>query len=132
MKQWLKKFKKAINDSGKKALIDKMTKLSHTLLKCKIDVRKKLFKPVLKQFDEYLRVVLYGAAPMDKATIEYSEIARIELIQGYGLTESSPVLTAESSDRKRAGSIGIPLKNVEIKIDNPDKDWGRRNTRKRP
>ena len=117
-----KKIQKAINDSGKKALIDKMTKLSHALLKCKIDVRKKLFKPVLKQFDEYLRVVLYGAAPMDKATIEWYNDLGIELIQGYGLTESLPVLTAESSDRKRAGSIGIPLRNVEIKIDNPDKD----------
>lgn len=117
-----KKIQKAISDSGKKGLIDKMTKLSHGLLKCKIDIRKKLFKPVLKQFDEYLRVVLYGAAPMDKVTIEWYNDLGIELIQGYGLTESSPVLTAESSDRKRAGSIGIPLKNVEIKIDNPDKD----------
>lgn len=117
-----KKIQKAIADSGKKGLIDKMTKLSHGLLKCKIDVRKKLFKPVLKQFDEYLRVVLYGAAPMDKVTIGWYNDLGIDLIQGYGLTESSPVLTAESSERKRAGSIGIPLKNVEIKIDNPDKD----------
>ena len=117
-----KKIQKAIADSGKKGLIDKMTKFSHGLLKCKIDLRKKLFKPVLKQFDEYLRVVLYGAAPMDKATIEWYNDLGIELIQGYGLTESSPVLTAESSERKRPGSIGIPLKNVEIKIDNPDKD----------
>ena len=117
-----KKIQKAIADSGKKGLIDTMTKLSHGLLKCKIDVRKKLFKPVLKQFDEYLRVVLYGAAPMDKVTIEWYNDLGIDLIQGYGLTESSPVLTAESSERKRAGSIGVPLKNVEIKIDNPDKD----------
>lgn len=117
-----KKIQKAISDSGKKGLIDTMTKLSHGLLKCKIDLRKKLFKPVLKQFDEYLRVVLYGAAPMDKVTIEWYNDLGIELIQGYGLTESSPVLTAEASDKKRAGSIGIPLKNVEIKIDNPDKD----------
>ena len=117
-----KKIQKAIIDSGKKGLIDKMTKISHGLLKCKIDLRKKLFKPVLKKFDEDLRVVLYGAAPMDKVTIEWYNDLGIELIQGYGLTESSPVLTAESSDKKRAGSIGIPLKNVEIKIDNPDKD----------
>ena len=66
-----KKIQKAIADSGKQGLINAMTKISHGLLKCKIDVRKKLFKPVLKQFDEYLRVVLYGAAPMDKATIEW-------------------------------------------------------------
>lgn len=117
-----KKIKKAIADSGKQGMINAITKLSHGLLKCHIDVRKKLFKPVLNQFDEYLRVVLYGAAPMDKETIEWYNDLGIELIQGYGLTESSPVLTAESSERKRAGSIGIPLKNVQIKIDNPDKD----------
>ncbi len=117
-----KKIQKAIVDSGKEGLINAMKKLSHMLLKCNIDVRKKLFKPVLKQFDEYLRVVLYGAAPMDKETIKWYNDLGIDLIQGYGLTESSPVLTAESSERKRAGSIGFPLKNIEIKIDNPDAD----------
>ena len=116
-----KRIQKAINDSGKKNLIKKMTTFSHFLLKLKIDMRKQIFKPVLKQFDEYLRVVLYGAAPMDKETIEWYNDLGIELIQGYGLTESSPVLTAESSDKKRAGSIGIPLNNVEIKIENADK-----------
>ena len=117
-----KKIQKAIADSGKKPLIDKMMKLSKGLLKCKIDLRKKLFKPVLKQFDEYLRVVFYGAAPMDKVTIEWYNALGIDLIQGYGLTESSPVITAESDQRKRPGSIGIPLNNIEVKIDNPDKD----------
>ena len=117
-----KKIQKAIADSGKKPLIDKMMKLSKGLLKCKIDLRKKLFKPVLQQFDEYLRVVFYGAAPMDKVTIEWYNALGIDLIQGYGLTESSPVITAESDQRKRPGSIGIPLNNIEVKIDNPDKD----------
>ena len=117
-----KKIQKAIADSGKQGMIDAMTKISNILLKCKIDLRKKIFKPILKQFDEYLRDVLYGAAPMDKTTIKWYNNLGIDLIQGYGLTESSPVLTAESSERKRAGSIGIPLKNIEIKIDNPDKD----------
>lgn len=97
-----KKIQKAIKESGKQGLIDKMTKLSHGLLKLKIDVRKKLFKPVLKQFDEYLRVVLYGAAPMDKTTIQWYNDLGIDLIQGYGLTESSPVLTAEASDKKKS------------------------------
>lgn len=117
-----KKIQKGIADSGKKDLIEKMKKISRALLKCKIDIRKKLFKPVLKQFDEYLRVVLYGAAPMDKVTIEGYNDLGIELIQGYGLTESSPVITAETDDRKRPGSIGLPLNNIEVKIDNPDKD----------
>ncbi len=117
-----KKIKKAIQDSGKQKIVNLITKTSKIFLKCHIDIRKKLFKPVLKQFDEYLRVVLYGAAPMDKDTIDWYNDLGIELIQGYGLTESSPVLTAESSERKRAGSIGIPLKNIQIKIDNPDEE----------
>ena len=117
-----KKIQKGIADSGKKDLIEKMKKISHALLKCKIDIRKKLFKPVTKQFDEYLRVVFYGAAPMDKATIEGYNDLGIELVQGYGLTESSPVITAETDKRKRPGSIGLPLNNIKVKIDNPDKD----------
>ena len=117
-----KKIQKGIADSGKKELIGKMKKLSHALLKCKIDIRKLLFKPILKQFDEYLRVVLYGAAPMDKLTIEGYNDLGIELVQGYGLTESSPVITAETDSRKKPGSIGLPLNNVQVKIDNPDKD----------
>lgn len=117
-----KKIQKGIADSGKKELIDKMKKISNALLKCHIDVRKKLFKPVLKQFDEYLRVVLYGAAPMDKTTIlGYNELG-IELIQGYGLTESSPVIATETTKLKRPGSIGIPLSNIEVKIDKPDEN----------
>lgn len=117
-----KKIQKGIEDSGKKALIDKMRSLSKALLKCHIDLRKVLFKPVLKQFDEYLRVVLYGAAPMDKNTIiGYNDLG-IELIQGYGLTESSPVISAETDKKKRPGSVGLPLNNVEVKIENPDKD----------
>lgn len=117
-----KKIQKGIEDSGKKPLIDKIKKISNALLKCHIDLRKVLFKPVLKQFDEDLRVVLYGAAPMDKTTIlGYNELG-IELVQGYGLTECSPVIATETTKLKRAGSIGVPLPNVKVKIKDPDKD----------
>ena len=117
-----KKIQKGISDSGKKPLIDKMEKISNGLLKCHIDLRKTLFKPVLKQFDEDLRVVLYGAAPMDKTTILGYNAFGIELVQGYGLTEHGPVIATETSKLKRPGSIGIPLPNTQVKIENPDKD----------
>ena len=117
-----KKIQKGIADSGKKDAIDKLKKVSNTLLKMHIDVRKALFKPVLKQFDEYLRVVLYGAAPMDRETIlGYNELG-IELTQGYGLTESSPVIATETYKLKRPGSIGIPLPNVKVKIKDPNEE----------
>ena len=117
-----KKIKKGIADSGKENLINKLKGFSNFLLKHHIDARKFLFKAVLKQFDEYLRVVLYGAAPMNKETIEGYNTLGIELIQGYGLTETSPVITAETDDRKRPGSVGLPLCNIEVKIEGKDKD----------
>ena len=117
-----KKIQKGIENSGKEKLINKLKSFSNFLLKHHIDARKFLFKAVLKQFDEYLRVVLYGAAPMNKETIEGYNSLGIELIQGYGLTETSPVITAESDERKRPGSVGLPLCNLEVKIEGKDKD----------
>ena len=117
-----KKIVKTIKDQGKDKLIGTATKLSNILLKLKIDVRRKLFHQVLESFGGKLRVVLYGGAPMDKETIVGLTNFGINLIQGYGLTETSPVVTAESETRTRAGSVGYPLDNVEIKIDEPNEE----------
>lgn len=117
-----KKIQKAINDKGKTELINKMSKISNALLKCHIDLRKVFFKQILDNFGGHLRVVLYGAAPMNKDTIIGYNNLGIDLVQGYGLTETSPVISAETDERKRPGSIGLVLENLECKIENPDKD----------
>ena len=117
-----KKIKKAIKDQGKTKLIEQMTKISNTLLKLHIDLRKIIFKKIIDNFGGKLRMVLYGAASLDKDTIIGLNNFGINSIQGYGLTETSPVLTAEAENKHCPGSIGYPLDNVEIKINNPDKD----------
>lgn len=117
-----KKIQKAIKDKGKTELINKMVKISNTLLKCHIDLRKVFFKQILDNFGGHLRVVFYGAAPMSKDTIIGYNNLGIEQVQGYGLTETSPVISAETDHKKRPGSIGLVLENLECKIDNPDKD----------
>lgn len=117
-----KKIRKAIEEQGKTKLIDVMSKVSNTLLKCKIDIRKTIFKPVLEQLGGKLRVVLYGAAPMDRNTIVGYNNLGIDLIQGYGLTETSPVIATETDKEKMPGSVGYPLYNLEVKIQDPDKD----------
>ena len=117
-----KKIQKGIDDQGKTKLINIMVKLSNALLKAHIDIRKFVFKPILENFGGKLRVVLYGAAPMDKNTIIGYNNLGIALIQGYGLTETSPVVTAETDKEKRPGSIGLPLNSLDVRIANPDKD----------
>ena len=115
-----KKLQKGIEESGKAELIKKMTKLSNALLKCKIDIRRKVFKAVIDKLGGNLRVALFGAAPMDKDIIIGYNNLGIATVQGYGLTETSPVISTETDKRKRPGSIGFPLPNLEVKIDNPN------------
>ena len=117
-----KKIQKAIAEKGKTKLINTMSKISNALLKCKIDLRKVFFKQVLDNFGGNLRVVLYGAAPMNKETIIGYNNLGIDLIQGYGLTETSPVISAETDKEKRPGSVGLPLINLQVKIDNPNEE----------
>lgn len=115
-----KKIQHAIEEKGKTKLINTMSKISNALLKCKIDLRKVFFKQVLDNFGGHLRVVFYGAAPMNKDTIVGYNNLGIDLIQGYGLTETSPVISAETDKEKRPGSVGLVLENLEAKIKDPD------------
>ena len=117
-----KKVQKAIHDQGKEKLISTMVKISNTLLKCKIDLRKVIFKKILDNLGENIRLVLYGAAPMNKETIVGFNNFGIELVQGYGLTETSPVIAAETDKEKKPGAVGLALPSLNVKIDHPDEN----------
>ena len=117
-----KKIRKAIHDQGKDNLIQTMIKVSNVLLKCKIDLRKVIFKQILDNLGGNIRLVLYGAAPMDKETIVGFNNFGIELVQGYGLTETSPVIAAESDKEKKPGSVGLVLPSLNVRIENPDEN----------
>ena len=117
-----KKIAKEIEKQGKTKLIEKVTKLANILLKLHIDIRRKLFKQILDNLGGNLRMVLYGAAPMNKDTIVAFNSFGVDLVQGYGLTETSPVISAETDKEKRPGSIGLIFDDIELKIDNPDKE----------
>ena len=91
-----KKIQNGIASQGKTKLINKLIKFSNGLQKHHIDIRRKLFKSILDKFGGKLRIILYGAASLDKDTIIGFKNFGIDSIQGYGLTETSPVLVAES------------------------------------
>lgn len=117
-----KKINKGIKEQGKEKLINTMIKVSNGLLKMHIDVRKKIFKAIIDKFGGKLRIILYGGAALDKDTIVGFNNFGVDSIQGYGLTETSPVLVAESETKHKPGSAGYPLDEVELKIFEPDKD----------
>ena len=117
-----KKINAQIDKQGKRRLVNFATKLSKFLLTFKIDIRRKLFKEILDNLGGKLRFIVSGASAIDKNVAEGFNNLGILTVQGYGLTETSPVLTAENEKCIKYGSIGLPLPEVEIKIDNPNSD----------
>lgn len=117
-----KKIKKGIEEQGKTKLVAIMSKLCNFLLKFHIDIRRIAFKQILDNLGGKLRVLIAGGAAMNKDAIHGFLDLGINLLQGYGLTETSPVLAGENDKYKRLGSVGFPLPGIDIKIDSPDKD----------
>lgn len=115
-----KKVLAGIKKQGKEQTVRRAQKLSNALLKIGIDVRRKLFKDIIDNFGGNMRFIISGAAAIDKNVARDFNEWGILAIQGYGLTETSPVLCAENAKYIRYGSVGVPLLDIEVKIDNPD------------
>ncbi len=115
-------IEKEIEKKGKTKLINMATKISNFLLKFHIDIRRKLFKQVLDGLGGKMRFIISGGAPLDKkVSVKFNELG-VHLIQGYGLTETCPVIAAENDKYIRNGSVGFPMKHVTVEIVNKDKD----------
>ena len=87
-----------------------------------MEEKKKIFKDIHNIFGGNIRLFISGAAPLDKKVEEWFRSVGINLCQGYGLTETSPVVALERGEFIRPGSIGTKLPSIEVKIDTPDSD----------
>ena len=114
------KVVKEIDKQGKTKLIKNAIRVSNFLLKFHIDIRRKLFKQIIDQLGGKMRFVISGGAPLDPRIQKGFIDLGIDMVQGYGLTETSPVIAAENMYKSRTGSIGIPMENVTIEIVNKD------------
>ena len=117
-----KKVEQGIEKKRKTKIVELAKKISNFLLKFKIDIRRKLFKEIIYELGGDLRFVVSGGAPLDKRVAKGFNELGIKLVQGYGLTETSPVISAENDRKVRYGSIGIPMDNVEVEFENKDEN----------
>ncbi len=75
-----------------------------------------LFKPIHRQFGGRFRCFVSGGAPLDpQIAVDFSALG-IPVLQGYGLTETAPVVSGNSLRANRIGSVGKPLPGVEVQI----------------
>lgn len=117
-----KKVMKGIEKKGKLETVKKGMKISQFLLKFGIDIRKQLFKEIHQTLGEDARLFVSGGAALDPETEKGFNAMGFTMYQGYGLTESSPVIAAEDDKYQRIGSIGKAFPSIEAKIINPDED----------
>ncbi len=117
-----KRLLRALNNNGKKDIVEKLERISKEKEPVDETIRDLISDEVSALLGNNLRLVIYGAAPMNKDTILGYKNLKIELSQAYGLTETSPIVSIESDTDKKVGSIGKPLSNLEVKIANADKD----------
>ena len=117
-----KKILQGVEKSGKGDTFRKGLKISDFLLKFHIDVRRKLFKDVHAQLGGALRLMISGASALDPETAKGLRRIGIESLQGYGMTESAPVLAAENRENRKAGSVGKSMPSVEIRVTDVGED----------
>ena len=117
-----RKVMKTIEKKGKMATLEKGKKISNVLLKVKIDLRKQLFKEVHESLGPKLKLVVTGGAALDPETEKGFNDLGFDVEQGYGLTETAPVIAAETPKYRKLGSIGKKFPSVEVKIDDPDEE----------
>lgn len=115
-----KKIMLTVKKQGKEKKLALGRKLSRMLLAVGIDARKKLFKDIHAALGGKLRYCISGASALAPEICEAFNDLGITTVQGYGLTETSPVISAENIRCQRRGSVGLPLCNVEVKIAEPD------------
>lgn len=100
----------------RKKMFYRLLGVSRFLLNFNIHAGRWLFKPLHKQFGGNLRCFVSGGAPLDPRVEEDFHALGFNVLQGYGLTETSPVLTVNTFSERKYTSVGIPLKGVEVKI----------------
>jgi len=94
--------------------------LSQLVIKLPKGVRRTLFLPVQRKFGSNFTVFVSGGAPLDPEVFNFWSSMGFTVLEGYGLTETSPVLCVNTMERQVAGSVGPPLPGVQVKIEDKE------------
>lgn len=110
---------KKLEKEGKK---EKYLKLIEEYKDASNEKKKEVFKEVHDMFGGKIKTFVTGAAAIDKSVVEGYRNFGINICQGYGLTETSPVVAIEGKNIMKAGSIGKVIPGHFVKIDDPNEE----------
>lgn len=117
-----RRIMKNIEKAGKLERVQKGIKISNLLLKFGIDKRKEIFSEIHATLGGKLRLFVSGAAALDPEVEKGFNDLGIKTLQGYGLTEMSPVLATENDVYTKNGSVGKVMPSLKVKIIDKNKE----------
>lgn len=116
------KIQKQAKKTGQDKKLNMALKLSNALLKAGIDLRSKLFKSIYESLGGHIRLFIAGAAAIDPVVSKGFRDFGIKIVQGYGLTECSPIVALNRDEIFKDEAAGLPLPGVTVEIENKDED----------
>lgn len=115
-----KRIWRTVEEKGKDKQLSLLIWVSNGLRKIGIDLRRKLFASIHTTFGGNLVKIVCGGAPIRPEVNKFFDDIGIALINGYGITECSPLVAANREECNTYNSVGKTLPCIEIRIDNPD------------
>ena len=110
-------YKNIVKNLEKAGKLEVIKMLEEKYKDASLAEKKVVFKDIHNLFGGEVRLFVSGAAALDKEVAQGFRNWGFNLCQGYGLTETSPVVAVETEENFRAGSIGKKLPHVEVKLD---------------
>lgn len=117
-----KRIMTGIEKQGKLKLVKTMIKISNALRRVGIDLRKKLFGTILKNFGGELEMIICGGAALNQDIIDFFESIGVVILNGYGITECAPLISCNRNEYRKKGSVGMPIIGGHVKIADPDEN----------
>lgn len=117
-----KRLMKNIEKKGKLPEVEKMIKLTNMFSKVGIDIKRVVFKDIIDGLGGKIRLLVNGAAALSPEVEKGFNDLGITTVQGYGLTETSPVISAATDFEQRIGSVGKVFPSVKLKIVDKDEN----------
>lgn len=108
--------------SGKELALKGLIATSNAMRKIGIDKRDVFFKSIHEAFGGRLKKIVCGGAPLRPELGEFFTAIGIELFNGYGITECSPLVSVNQGDTLDCSTVGAPLRCVDLHIDDPADD----------
>ena len=125
LETFYRKIQANLKKQGKEKLVKNMMAVSGVARKATfgvLDIRKKVFAQIRDAFGGEIKTIITGGAPINQEIIDFFNGVGISVINGYGITECAPLISANRSRNIVKGSVGNVLDMDEVKILDPNED----------